>query len=255
MNIVLLGSGNIATHLGRAFHGLGHRVLQVFSRNQVNATALASLLESSPITALGDMDQTADLYILAVADHAIAHVAQQLPSSLKGIVVHCSGATDISLLSRFTAFGVIYPPQSMHKHSEVRIDQIPFGVEGNDAGTTALLLRLAQTLSSQAFLCDSRQRLALHTAAVFANNFTNALYGISYNILTAHKLSFDLLKPIIVDTALKIQHHLPHEVQTGPAVRGDYETIEKHLQFLSENPLWLKIYQQLTEEITRTKES
>lgn len=253
MKIVILGSGNVATQLGKAFLGQGHDVAQVYSKTEANAQALASVLGSRATTLLAEVKTDADLYLLAVSDQAIAEIAEQLPAHLSGIVVHCSGATAIDVLQDFQRYGVVYPPQSLTKHGPVDLASIPFGIEGNTANTADQLMAFMRPISQASFPCSSPQRLALHTAAVFANNFANSLFQISYDILKENNLSFDLLRPIILETAQKVQAHEPRTVQTGPAQRGDLLTIEKHLQFISKNSNWVKIYQQLTEEITSKK--
>ncbi|TYR36016.1 DUF2520 domain-containing protein [Sphingobacterium phlebotomi] len=253
MTIVILGSGNIATHIGKAFHALGHQILQVYSRNRANAYALASVLNADAIDTIKEVTDKADLYIIAVTDQAIQHVVDQLPKLLKGIVVHCSGATNINILAHFPLYGVLYPAQSLQKDIVTSLDNIPFAIEGGDSDTADRLLQLMRNISVKSFLCDSEQRLALHIAAVFANNFSNVLFQIAYDILKEQNLSFDLLKPIVLETAQKVQKQIPKDVQTGPATREDAETIQKHLQFLTKTPHWLKIYQQLTEEIIRNK--
>ena len=255
MNMVILGSGNIASHLGKAFYTQGHRILQVYSRNGDRARALASALHANPVNTPAEITGDADLYVIAVTDHAIAEVAAQLPLTSTAIVVHCSGATDITVLHRFPFRGVIYPVQSLNKEVETPLQNIPFGVEGNNAETTSQLLTLMQCVSSKSFTCNSQQRLALHIGAVFANNFSNVLFQIAYDILKKHNLPFDLLKPLIVETAQKVQRQVPKDVQTGPAKRGDVETIEKHLEFISKNQHWVKIYQQLSEEIAKNMHS
>lgn len=251
MNIVILGSGNIASHLGKAFYAQGHRILQVYSRNKANAHALASVINADAVDTAKAIAHDADLYLIAVADQAIAEVADQLPYTSTAVVAHCSGATDIDILNRFPLRGVIYPVQSLSREVKTALQNIPFGIEGNNMEMTTRLLTLMQPISTRPFICSSKQRLALHVAAVFANNFSNALFQIAYDILEEHRLSFDLLKPLILETAQKIQQCIPKDVQTGPSKRGDVETIEKHLQFISENPHWLKIYQQLSDEIAK----
>lgn len=253
MSIVVIGSGNIATHLGQAFHAHGYRILQVYSRNKANAYALASVLDADAIDTIKDITNHADLYVIAVTDNAIQQLAEQLPEGLKGVVVHCSGATDMRILARFHAHGVIYPAQSLHKENAASLSNVPFGIEGNDKDTTTYLLQVMRNISTKSFLCNSKQRLSLHIAAVFANNFSNALFQIAYEILKDQHLPFDLLTPIITETAQKVQTYIPKDVQTGPAIRGDVETVQKHLQFLIKRPDWLKIYQLLTSEITRNK--
>jgi len=253
MTIAILGSGNIASHIGNAFHTLGHQILQVYSRNKANAIALASVLNAHAIDTIEDITDKADLYFIAVTDQAIQQIVNQLPETLEGMVVHCSGATHINILAHFPLHGVIYPVQSLRKDIAASLENIPFGIEGSNPDTTDRLLQLMQNISAESFLCDSEQRLALHIAAVFANNFSNVLFQIAYDILKEQNLSFDLLRPIMLETAQKVQKQVPKDVQTGPAKRGDMETIQKHLQFLMKTPHWLKIYQQLTEEITRNK--
>lgn len=251
MNIVILGSGNIASHIGKAFHAQGHHILQVYSRNMAHARALASALNADAVDTMESINHHADLYFIAVTDHAIPELTAQLPQTSKAIVVHCSGATDITVLQRFPLHGVIYPVQSLSKNVKAILKHVPFGIEGNDSETGTRLLQLMHGISSQSFLCNSEQRLALHAAAVFANNFSNVLFQIAYDILHTHDLPFDLLRPLILETAQKVQRQIPNEVQTGPAKRGDVKTIKKHLEFISKNHHWLKIYQQLTKEITR----
>lgn len=253
MTITILGSGNVATHLGEAFHKTGHQILQVYSRNKANANALASVLSAVAIDSLGEVTNQADLYLIAVPDQAIQGVAERLPSAIKGVVVHCSGATHSAILGHFPHYGVLYPVQSLRKNIPTSLEKVPFGIEGNDLVSTDLLIQLMQPIALQSFLCSSEQRLALHIAAVFANNFSNVLFQIAFDVLQEQNLSFDLLKPIVLETAQNVQKKSPNEVQTGPAIRGDIETIKKHLQFLTKNPNWLKIYQQLTQEITRNK--
>lgn len=255
MKIVILGSGNVASTLAQAFRSYGHTIAQVYSRNKANANALASLLASSSTDKLEQVVTDADIYCICVSDQAISSVVAALPEISQGIVVHCSGATSITVLHRFEHHGVLYPLQSISKAVTKDLTSIPFVVEGNNETTTTQLLNLILPLAPKAFQGDSAQRLALHVAAVFANNFTNLLFQISQNILEEHQLPFDLLRPIILETAQKVQTCLPEAVQTGPAKRGDMQTIETHLNFLSESPHWIKIYQQLTEEILRRRDS
>lgn len=250
MDIVIVGSGNIATHFATSFNAQGHNILQVYSRNLANAQALAKLFAAPATNEIHDIDISANLYVIAISDNAISEVASQLPKAIQGILVHTSGATPMDTLVNFKQYGVIYPVQSITKGIASNLSEIPFGIEGSSAHASSTLMTLMTTVSNKTFPCNSTQRLALHTAAVFANNFSNALFQIAYDILQTHDLSFDLLKPIITETAKNIQDHLPSQTQTGPAKRNDIQTIQRHLQFLSENPSWVKIYQQLTEEIS-----
>src|SRR5690606_5676003 len=131
MDIVVIGSGNIATHLAANLSNLGHDILQVYSRNIANAEALAMSLPASAIDSIDAVNTTASLYILAVSDGALQHLIHHLPTSLQGTVVHTSGATPISILEDFNSYGVIYPAQSINKKIPVQLNEIPFGIEGN----------------------------------------------------------------------------------------------------------------------------
>jgi len=253
MKIVILGSGNVATHFATRLHQLGHHITQIYSRTKANASALALRVESNPVTDLKQLDTDADLYLLAVTDDALPIAVEQLSSLLKGVVVHTSGATNIDTLQKFQHYGVLYPLQSLSKQQMIEMQHIPLGVEADSQETDGILWEIAQAMSSQAFRCDSQQRLAFHVAAVFANNFSNILYQIAYEILEVHDLPFELLLPIIQETAKKVKNGAPIRLQTGPAIRNDNNTINKHLNFLTEIPAWKEIYQQLTLEIAKRR--
>lgn len=256
MDIVILGSGNVAHHLGAAFTNAGHQIKQIYSRNKANAEALASALKTSCTDKFSDIDEQADLYVIAVSDQAIDSVAEQLSAQIQGCVVHCSGATSIDVLDKFANYGVIYPVQSLSKDLQYdSLNHIPFALEANKPATSKLLFLLMENIADQIFSCTSKQRLSLHVSAVFANNFSNALFGIANTIMEDADLSFDLLKPIIMSTAEKVRNHRPQDVQTGPASRNDLKTMEKHLNFISGKPNWVQIYQHLSEEISSTNKS
>lgn len=251
MNIIVIGSGNLATHFARAFHQHGHNIQQVYSNTSANAQALADVVSAQAIDQVDEIDLDADLYLIAVTDKIILEVIHQIPQSIKGIIVHSSGATSINVLEKFEKSGVLYPPQSMNKNVDLDLSLIPFGVEGSDEGTTDILLNFIRQIAPKSFLCNSHQRLALHVSAVLVNNFPNALYQMAETILANENLSFDLLKPIVMETAQKVQNHPPKQVQTGPAVRNDLNTINSHLQFLSYSKELSQIYQHLTDFITK----
>lgn len=253
MNIVILGSGNAATHFGQAFQQLGHQIVQIYSKTKANADALAFALQCTGTDDLSQLLRNADLYLIAVSDEAIPTLVETMPQDIKGIVVHCSGATDMAILNRFRNYGVIYPPQSLSKNKAVDFSLIPFCVEGSDTSIANSLLQLARTFSSRSILCNSQQRLAIHLSSVMVNNFSNILYQFAYELLEEHNLSFDLVRPIILETAEKVQNHVPITVQTGPAIRGDEATQQKHLKFISNKPDLQQIYQLLSHQITKRK--
>jgi predicted short-subunit dehydrogenase-like oxidoreductase (DUF2520 family) len=251
MNIVIIGSGNIATHLAKTLYATNNKILQVYSRTLANAQALANLVFSDTINELTQINTEADLYIIAVSDSAITAITAEIPKSLKGIVVHTSGSIDLAILNDFKNSGVIYPPQSINKEIETDLSLIPFGIEGNTRQNFEKLFSLIQAIAPKTFACSSQQRLTLHMSAVIVNNFSNALFLMAKEIMEKENLNFDLLKPIILETALKVQNHTPLHTQTGPARRGDYNIIDRHLQFLSQYPVESKIYQVLTDFIIK----
>jgi len=253
MNIAVIGSGNVATHLAQLFCRHGHAITQVYSRTVAHARILADTVSAQAVASLTELNIDTDLILIAVSDDAIAEIVVQLPSHSKAIVVHTSGSTPMDILSSFGQCGVIYPPQSLNKKAEADLTQIPFAVEGSSKRVEDRLLAMMTQIASKSFLCSSKQRLALHVAAVFANNFSNALYQMAYDILQQENLDFDLVRPLILETAQKVQNYIPEQVQTGPALRNDRKIIELHLQFLRNHPEQAEIYQQLTDFIVKSR--
>lgn len=236
MDIVLLGSGNVATHLGHALRGAQHRIVQVYSPTETHAKTLADQLAAEVVTDVSSVTADAAVYLIAIKDEAIEEVASRLPEGLPGIVAHTAGSVDQAILASYVArYGVIYPVQTFSKAKEVDFSSVPLAIEASDKRTYEELARLAGTLSTRVFACGSIQRLALHVAAVFACNFTNHLYAIGADILKAQGLDFELIRPLILETAEKAMKHQPKDVQTGPAIRNDQRTIQKHLAFLATN--------------------
>jgi len=252
MNIVFIGSGNVATHLAIAFKAMGADIIQVWSKDSRNAEILAALTKAEPINQWKALDQTADCYVVAVKDDAIAEVTSHL-QNVRGIVVHTSGATSIAVLKGAgIGYGVLYPLQTFSKTKAVDLKKVPFCIEADHPETLEKIAAIAHLLSESVAEVSSDQRKVLHLAAVFACNFTNHLYHLSNQLLQQHKLNFDLLKPLILETAQKIQSALPEAVQTGPAVRNDQETMNKHLALLAGSPELQDIYEMLSNSIKKT---
>jgi len=252
MNIVLIGSGNIATHLGGTLAGLGNNITQIYSRTLAHAKRLAEVLSATAVDDLKQIDKTADLYLIAVSDSAIPAVIHQLPGNLPGLILHCSGATPMDILAKFDHYGVLYPVQSFTKEMDVDLRDTPLGIEANHNQAYTQLASITAKISSKTFPCSSSQRLAIHLAAVFANNFSNALFQVAYELLAQHQLSFDLIRPLIKETAEKVQLRSPEQTQTGPAVRNDKNTMDSHLKFITSHPDWQLIYQKISDLIAKT---
>ncbi|MBL7888468.1 MAG: DUF2520 domain-containing protein [Bacteroidia bacterium] len=250
--IVLIGAGNLATQLGASLLRSGYRISQVYSRTTKNANSLAKKLKAHSINDLKKIDTTAAIYIIAVKDDAIATVAQQL--KLKdAIVVHTSGSVDMNVLKGSSKnIGVFYPLQTFSKSKAVSFKNIPVCVEGNNKTTEESLLYFAKSISKKAVKINSAQRQQLHLAAVFACNFSNHVYSIAADLLKKNKMELDLLKPLIMETTEKIMEHEPAKMQTGPAMRGDKNTIDKHLSLLKETRSYQDIYKLLSNSIAQT---
>jgi predicted short-subunit dehydrogenase-like oxidoreductase (DUF2520 family) len=236
-NIILIGAGNVATQLGIALHDAGYRISQVYSRSKSSATLLSKKLKASPVTDLKKLDTDAAIYIIAVKDDAIESIAKQLKLKDK-ILVHTSGSVSMDVLKKASKnYGVFYPLQTFTKNKKVDFKSVPVCIEGNNKATATTLQYFAKSISSNVQIINSEHRKVIHLAAVFACNFSNHMYAIADEILKKNKLSLDILKPLIAETADKIKDTSPVKAQTGPAVRGDKKTMEKHLKMLGDKKL------------------
>jgi len=253
MRITIIGSGNVATHLAAAFKNAGHRLIQVYSRDMQNAALLAYHVGAEAIDDLKQLNPETDLFVISVKDDAIAAIAAELTRYQK-LTVHTSGATDLQTLAAIIPkAGVFYPLQTFSKTKEVDFWTVPLCIEGANEEITWELEQLGQTISNNVNRISSIQRRVLHLAAVFACNFPNYLYDIARQLLEDDQMGFDLLKPLILETAQKIQDNLPADVQTGPAVREDEKTMAAHLQMLDNEPHLKQIYELLSQGIIKNK--
>ncbi len=247
-NIVLIGAGNLATQFGYALAKKGFNIRQVYSYTIENAETLAEKLNAYYTDNLAEIQLDADLYIVAVKDAVLAETIENLPK-VKGIVTHTAGSHHLDMLLKFDNYGIIYPFQTFSKDKEVDFSTIPILVEANNEQTEKDLHKFGYQVSKTVMTCDSDQRKQIHLAAVFACNFTNHMYAIADEILKQHNISFDVIKPLIFETASKIDVLNPLEAQTGPAIRGDQNIIDNHLKLLSEKSELASIYKTLSKRI------
>lgn len=257
--ITFIGSGNVGYHLARAIFRLegidetaDRYIMQNYSRTFAKALDLAEMVYSEATDSLYDIDPNSDLYVLAVKDDAIEEVAQQLVAAglTDELVVHTSGATPSTILERyFDRWGVFYPLQTFSRDRKANFKNVPLCVYANNPSDTDALLELANQLSDNVNFINDEQRASLHVAAVFVNNFTNYFYQIAEQLLGQKDVPFQLLRPLILETARKVQRHSPAAMQTGPAVRADHQTIERHLLYLQAQPEIAQLYEQLTKRI------
>ena len=245
IRVVIIGSGNVAQHLIKAFAKSSIvEIVQAFSRNKENLT---NGIDSSKITTDLNALIDADLYIISVSDNAIAEVSHQLNIENR-LVVHTSGSIDMIDLNDKNRKGVFYPLQTFSKSKEVNFDTIPICLETENNEDYKLLDTVAKSISEKVFNINSNQRKALHVSAVFVNNFVNHLYKIGNDICHENDIPFEILQPLILETANKITSLSPNEAQTGPAKRNDSLTINSHLQFLTDENQ-KEIYKILTKSI------
>jgi len=249
-SLVMIGAGNVATHMALALHENGLKIDQVWSRTKESALALAARLKTSICTDLSLIETNADLYIISTPDNTIDGVVEQLSQLNDQLVVHTSGTIPMKSLKPISKnYGVLYPLQTFSKKKDIIFENIPILVEANNEESFEKLFVLAKVLSKSVQHLDSEKRAILHLAAVFASNFPNYLYSVADDLLQENDLSFNLLKPLIMETGTKVMDSKPSVVQTGPAVRKDHTTINKHLEMLSGNPEYRKLYKLMSKMI------
>jgi predicted short-subunit dehydrogenase-like oxidoreductase (DUF2520 family) len=250
LNIILIGSGNVATQLGLALKKSGHNIVQVYSRTNGTARALALKLRAQPITRLKQLSDKADLYIIAIKDDAVPKLIQQLTLKKK-FVVHTSGSLPMNILKRVSSnYGVLYPLQTLSKSKTISFSTVPLCIEANTKANEKQLNTIAHAISKQVHSVNSEKRKVLHLAAVFACNFTNHMYAIANKLLGKNKLPFELLLPLIQETADKVKHGSPVQMQTGPAARNDKSIMKMHLNMLSKEKRTKKLYKSISQSIT-----
>ena len=246
VSIVILGSGNVATHLLDAFIQADDvEIKMVYGRN---LEALQTFADSIPATSCIDNIPLADVYILAISDSSITEVSELLKHRA-GLVVHTSGSESIKAL-KVKRKGVFYPLQTFTKGKKVDFLKIPICIEATDSTDYELSESLGKAISKRVLPISSEQRKKLHLSAVLVNNFPNYLFTIAHEICAENDISFDLLQPLIFETVDKIQFLHPSKAQTGPARRNDIETIQRHLEQLT-NPLHKQIYLLMSESIKK----
>jgi predicted short-subunit dehydrogenase-like oxidoreductase (DUF2520 family) len=243
-SIVIFGAGNVASHLFKAFSSAENfEVRQVYNHRPESLISFQSMVET---TTHPEEVKKADIYIIAVKDDVISQVAESIIHQ-DSLVIHTSGAVSLEVLKSFNQRGVFYPLQTFSKNVPVDFSNIPICIEANNDRDLLLLEELGSKISSKLFKINSEQRKSLHVAAVFVSNFVNYLYSEGESLCKAHNIPFDILKPLIQETASKINNMSPLDAQTGPAKRNDVEVINSHMAQLNEQQQ--KVYSLLTHSI------
>ncbi len=249
MRIVIIGAGNVATVLGRLIKNAGHEILQVVSRDVYNAQVLATELNCAFAVNSSLIDKTAALFLIAVTDTAMSQLDETYSLGDK-LVVHTAGSVSKDVLKNVTNnYGVLYPLQSLRKHNMKLHQDIPLLIDANTEAAITILQNFALSISSNVSKANDELRLKLHVAAVLVSNFTNHLYALAFEYCSKEGADFKLLLPLIEETALRLRNHSPNEMRTGPAIRKDIKTLEKHLKLLSAYPKIHNLYLKITDSI------
>ena len=249
LNFCFIGAGNLATHLAKRLLNSGFSIIQVFSQTEKSAKMLAEKLDCNFTTTLENITSDADIYIVTIRDSSFDEVLSKINFHNK-LVVHTSGSQPLSVLENFSFnYGVLYPLQTFSKNREPDFLKIPFFIEASAIQNEEILLYIARKISSSVSVLSSEKRKYLHIAAVFACNFVNHFYTIAAELMKMNDMSFDVLKPLILETALKAQELEPENAQTGPAVRFDKNVISKHIEELKDYNNYAELYDIISESI------
>ncbi len=248
LEIVVIGTGNVSCHLCKAILKTENlKLIELFGRKKnspkylINSVSYCSNLKKI---------KKADLYILCVSDDAISKVSNQLNLNQDSIVVHTSGSTNMNILSKYKNHGVIYPLQTFSKNKKIQFTNIPLIIEANSKIVLDKLRKVCSILSEKVIDSNSIQRTLIHISAIFTNNFSNYMNILAKEILKSNNIDSSILIPLINETANKLNHLSPLDAQTGPAIRKDQITIQKHLNLLKETK-YFEIYDKLTKEIIK----
>lgn len=250
--VSVIGSGNLAWHLAPALDNAGFAVREVYSRNPVHAGELVERLYQAEVKATLDFStSTSGLFVIATSDDAIQEVVREIVLPDDAILVHTSGGQPLSILSDAATpnLGVFYPLQTFSKVRKIDFNDVPVFIESANGTTEKMLMAMARAISKNVFKITSHERQALHVSAVFASNFTNHMLLLAQEIMKENSLSFDWLKPLIAETLTKSLTIGPENAQTGPARRGDFETLDRHMEFLNDNESAAEVYRLISQDI------
>lgn len=246
MQIVIIGSGNVAYHLAKAFTESGVEVAQIFGRNENDLSKISAELNipySSEILA------KADLYIISVSDASVSEVSELIKTE-DSLVAHTSGSVSREALRGNYRKAVFYPLQTFSKSKNLDYSKIPFFIDAENENDGEILKNLASKISKNVMFANDEKRKYIHLTAVFACNFVNHLYARAKEISDSQEIPFEYFLPLIDETTQKIHELDPKLAQTGPAIRGDERVLELHESLICEEEK-LKIYKTLNESIKK----
>lgn len=250
--LVLIGAGRVATHLAPALQQAGITVVQVYSRTEASASALASVLHTSHTTDPGCVVSDADYYLFSVKDAVLPDlVAALAPRCSRGCFLHTAGSMPLSVFEGhgLQRYGVLYPLQTFSQNRPLDWRQIPVFVEASSPELLDRLTQLASLFAGRVLPLSSESRRKLHLAAVFACNFVNHCYALAAGLLAEEQIPFETLLPLIDETASKVHQLSPSEAQTGPAVRYDRNVLDAQMAQLAAHPLQRSLYELMSRSI------
>ncbi|MCT4601027.1 MAG: DUF2520 domain-containing protein [Marinifilaceae bacterium] len=253
--IVIIGAGNVATHLTRTLVKTGYNVCQIYSRTISNARELGSKTGIYFTDNIAEVYKQADIYIFSVSDTAIKGILMRLDLPKDALLIHTAGSVSMDVFKNYsTKYGVLYPLQTFTKKRIIEFSDIPICVEGNTEETTQSIEGIANNISQKVERINEDKRKYLHLSAVFACNFVNYMYSQAEQILKDNEMDFKLLHPLIEETAMKIKDICPSKAQTGPAIRNDKTTMNQHKELIGDNVDIKKLYTFISNNITKSKE-
>jgi predicted short-subunit dehydrogenase-like oxidoreductase (DUF2520 family) len=250
-NIIIAGAGNVGTHLALALHATGVIISQVFSRTRESASALAELVGCGYITDPAEIDRSSGLILLTLSDSAILPFLQRT-GPLNAVLVHTAGSVPMEILQPFgRRCGVLYPLQTFTRNIPLDLSDVPFLIEASDEECLTSITSLASLLSNRVVTMSTEERMRYHLAAVFCNNFSNHMMALSFDWLRAQGLPFEMLEPLVMETARKVLATGPVLAQTGPAMRNNSALLELHQGMLKDFPDLQKMYTFVSDSIRK----
>ena len=250
MRITLIGSGNVATTMGRKIYQSGHIIHQVYSKTAGHAAHLAEQLDTTAVSSAAEINHDADLYILAVSDSVLDGVHEWLQLGEK-LVVHTAGSVPMEVLKHVSVnYGILYPLQTLRKELNTNTT-LPVLVDANDEWNRAKLYGFAQSFADSVAYANDEERSKLHLAAVISNNFRNYLFAMAEDYCEKEGVDFKMIVPLLEETVKRLVTASAAATQTGPAIRRDEKTIGKHLEMLANYPVLKKFYEMFSEAIMR----
>ena len=247
----MIGAGNVAWHLGPALQRSGYNIVQVYSRSIESAHELGAMMGIPGIANPDELSKDADLVLISVSDKAIESVTREIYGQYQ-FLVHTAGSVPAAVFRGAAGnYGVFYPFMTFTRGKPLDLNNVPFCLESNTDRMKKILHKMAGSLTTKVYHLDFQKRKSLHLAGIIANNFSNHMYHLAEEYLSREDLDFEMLKPLILETAEKVMQIPPGDAQTGPAKREDGIVIESHIGQLDGNPELQKLYTFVSDSIRR----